>query len=153
MAGQQNWGERWEVYNNEHTWNLIDTLFALADELGKSVAQLALRWVMQGQAVTAPIIGVRTMRHLEDNLGATGWALDEAQMARLDAASAHPRPIPMISSPTGHDGAKRPRPPNAAVGGKKRSPCPVETRQGERKFTISYPTQQGTRYLTPSRTR
>ena len=94
MASQQNWGERWEVYNNEHTWALIDTLFALADELGKSVAQIALRWVMQGQAVTAPIIGVRTMRHLEDNLGATGWALDEAQMARLDAASAHPLPYP-----------------------------------------------------------
>jgi aryl-alcohol dehydrogenase-like predicted oxidoreductase len=94
MASQQNWGERWEVYANEHTWHLIDTLFAIAEELSKTVAQVALRWVMQRPGVTAPIIGVRTMRHLEDNFGALGWTLSAAQMERLDAASAHPLPYP-----------------------------------------------------------
>ena len=40
------------------------------------------------------IIGARDEAQLRDNLGAVGWALDAAQIARLDAASARPCPIP-----------------------------------------------------------
>lgn len=93
-ASKQNWGERWENYANEHTWNLLDTVFAIAETTGKSVAQVALRWLLQKPGVTAPILGVRTMKHLEDNLGAAGWSLTDAQMAQLDTASAHPLPYP-----------------------------------------------------------
>ncbi|MBN2469267.1 MAG: aldo/keto reductase [Anaerolineae bacterium] len=93
-ASKQNWGERWENYDNEHTWNLLDIVFAIAEATGKSVAQVALRWLLQKPGVTAPIIGVRTMGHLEDNLGAAGWTLSGEQMAQLDEASAHPLPYP-----------------------------------------------------------
>ena len=93
-ASKQNWGEKWENYANEHTWNLLDTVFAIAEQTGKSVAQVALRWLLQKPGVTAPILGVRTMKHLEDNLGAASWSLSDEQMAALDTASATPLPYP-----------------------------------------------------------
>jgi aryl-alcohol dehydrogenase-like predicted oxidoreductase len=44
--------------------------------------------------VTAPIIGVRNLDHLKDNLGAIGWALTAEQMAKLDDVSRKPLPYP-----------------------------------------------------------
>lgn len=93
-AGKQNWGEAWNKYNNEHTWTVIDTLFAVAEEAGKTPAQVALNWVLHRPGITAPIIGVRTLAHLQTNLGAAGWSLSESQMARLTQASDKPLPYP-----------------------------------------------------------
>ena len=86
-ASQKGWSESWDTYANERTWSVLDTLFAVAAETGKSPAQVSLRWLLQRPGVTAPILGVRTLRHLEDNLGATGWTLDAGQMQRLDEVS------------------------------------------------------------------
>jgi len=73
---------------------VIDELLALAKETEKTPAQVALNWVLNTPGITAPIIGVRTMAHLEDNLGATGWALSAEQMKKLDHASDLPLPYP-----------------------------------------------------------
>lgn len=93
-AEKNKWGERWSEYANEHTWKVIDTLLAVAKETGKTPAQVALNWVMNQPGITAPILGVRTMAHLEDNLGATGWTLSEEQTSRLNEASDVPLPYP-----------------------------------------------------------
>src|SRR5688572_31497467 len=49
------------------------TLFrsAVASEVQRTVAQVALNWLLQKSVVTSPILGARTLAHLEDNLGAT----------------------------------------------------------------------------------
>lgn len=86
-ASKYNWSESWDKYATERTWTVLDRLFDVAAQSGKEPAQVALRWLMQKPGVTAPIIGVRSMRHLESNLGAAGWALTAEQMASLDAAS------------------------------------------------------------------
>jgi aryl-alcohol dehydrogenase-like predicted oxidoreductase len=86
-AEKGGWSEAWSKYNTEHTWNVLDTVFVVADETGKSPAQVALRWLLQKPGVTAPIIGTRTKKHLQDNLGATGWTLSAEQMEKLDKAS------------------------------------------------------------------
>jgi aryl-alcohol dehydrogenase-like predicted oxidoreductase len=93
-ASKRGWSESWDQYANEHTWSVVDALFEVAEELDKSPAQAALNWVMNQPGVTAPIIGVRTMAHLEDNMGAAGWQMDAAQMERLTAASDKPLPYP-----------------------------------------------------------
>jgi aryl-alcohol dehydrogenase-like predicted oxidoreductase len=93
-ASSQGWSERWEVYATERTWTILDTLFAVAEEAGKTPAQTALRWVLQRPGITAPIIGARTMEQLAGNMGSTGWALTAAQMDRLNAASAPPDVYP-----------------------------------------------------------
>jgi aryl-alcohol dehydrogenase-like predicted oxidoreductase len=86
-AEAKGWSESWSAYNNEQTWSLLDVLFAVAEEAGHSVAQVALNWVLNRPTVTAPIIGARTMDQLEANLGCAGWTLEPEQVARLDAAS------------------------------------------------------------------
>ena len=94
MGPQGLGGEAWDIYNNERTWTVIDTLLAVTEETGKSPAQVALRWLIQRPGVTAPIIGARKLEHLEDNLGAAGWMLSADQMARLTAAGDAQGPYP-----------------------------------------------------------
>jgi aryl-alcohol dehydrogenase-like predicted oxidoreductase len=93
-AGEQGWGESWEAYNNERTWSLLDEFFAVAEEVGKAPAQVAINWLLRRPGVTAPIIGARDLEQLESNLGASGWALDAARMERLDRASDPGLPYP-----------------------------------------------------------
>lgn len=93
-ADKQNWGERWELYATERTWTLLDTLFAVAQECGRTPAQVAINWLLNRPGVTAPIIGARSLKHLEDNLGASGWSLSPEQMERLTKAGDLPAPYP-----------------------------------------------------------
>jgi aryl-alcohol dehydrogenase-like predicted oxidoreductase len=94
IAEQEGWSETWSIYGNERTWSIIDVLLEVAEEVGKSPAQVALNWLLHQPGVTAPIIGVRTLDHLEDNLGAIGWSLSEMQMTRLNEVSELELPYP-----------------------------------------------------------
>lgn len=91
---ERTWTEEWTNYNHDATWHVIDTLLAIAHEVDKSPAQVALNWLLQRPGVTAPIIGARTMEQLEDNLGAVGWSLASEQMERLNKASDKRMPYP-----------------------------------------------------------
>lgn len=93
-AEEKGWDESWSNYNNEYTWQVIDALLAIAEEVGKTPAQVAINWLLQRPGVTAPILGARTMAQLEDNLGAVGWALSADQMDKLNKASDLPLPYP-----------------------------------------------------------
>ncbi|MCC6891559.1 MAG: aldo/keto reductase [Anaerolineae bacterium] len=71
----------------EWFFSLIDTLDAVAAETGKTVAQVALNWLLQRPTVATLIIGARNEEQLQQNLGAVGWNLTVEQVAKLDAAS------------------------------------------------------------------
>lgn len=88
------WTEDWANYNMDATWQVVDALHEIAQETGKSPAQVALNWLLQRPGVTAPIIGARTMAQLQDNLGAVGWSLSAEQMACLNQASHKRLPYP-----------------------------------------------------------
>jgi aryl-alcohol dehydrogenase-like predicted oxidoreductase len=88
------WPEAWQIYANERTWNVVDGVLDVAGKTGRSPAQVALRWLMQQPAVTAPIIGARTLEQFEDNLGAAGKPLADEHVDRLTAASDRPLPYP-----------------------------------------------------------
>ena len=62
----------------------VERYEAFCRELGEPPARVALAWLLHQPAVTAPIIGPRTMEHLEDAVAATELSLDEAALARLD---------------------------------------------------------------------
>ncbi|RJF91595.1 aldo/keto reductase [Sphingomonas cavernae] len=74
---------------------------AVAAELGCSPAQVALAWTLLNPAVTSPVMGVRTLAQLKDNLGALAVEFDEGQIERLDAASRIARGFPheLLASP------------------------------------------------------
>lgn len=93
-AEEQGWSEAWSIYNDERTWNILDELFAVAEEAGKTPAQVAIGWLLQRPGVTAPIIGARTMKHLEDNLSAIDQPLNDEHMARLNEVSEPQLPYP-----------------------------------------------------------
>ena len=78
----------------EYLYRVVDAIDAIAAETGKTVPQIALNWLLQRPTVSTIIIGARNEEQLRANLGALGWKLTPEQMARLDAASAVPRPYP-----------------------------------------------------------
>ena len=88
------WDDLPEQRESERTWRIVDALNEVSNECGKTPAQVALNWLLQQPGVTAPIFGARTPEQLEDNLGSTGWSLDEDDLAKLDEASAMPLPSP-----------------------------------------------------------
>jgi aryl-alcohol dehydrogenase-like predicted oxidoreductase len=73
---------------NEYLHSVVDALDAVAKETGKSLAQIALNWLLQRPTVSTVIIGARNEEQLRQNLGAADWNLTSAQIAALDAASA-----------------------------------------------------------------
>ena len=93
-AGKLGWSETWDVYANERTWSIIDEMCAVAKDVGKEPVQVALRWLLERPGVTAPIIGVRTMSHLESNLGSIGWKLGDLHMSKLNRISQIMPPYP-----------------------------------------------------------
>src|SRR3954471_4760977 len=73
---------------DEYLYTVVDAIDAIAAETGKTVAQIALNWLLQRPTVATLIIGARDEAQLRQNLGAVGWNLTPEQVARLDAASA-----------------------------------------------------------------
>ncbi|HEX4363447.1 MAG TPA: aldo/keto reductase, partial [Solirubrobacteraceae bacterium] len=69
---------------NQRKLDAADALGALADEAGISLIDMALAFVIRHPAVTAAIIGPRTMEQLESQLGAVDVTLDDALLDRID---------------------------------------------------------------------
>ena len=69
---------------NQAKLDAADALAQLADEAGISLIHMALAFVIRHPAVTAAIIGPRTMEHLESQLGAAAVELDIALLDRID---------------------------------------------------------------------
>jgi aryl-alcohol dehydrogenase-like predicted oxidoreductase len=86
--------EAWSKRATERNWAIVDELGTIAEECERSYAQVALNWLLRRPGVSSPIIGATKMEQLEDNLGASGWELDEGQVERLDKVSALPETYP-----------------------------------------------------------
>jgi aryl-alcohol dehydrogenase-like predicted oxidoreductase len=86
--------EAWERRSQERNWLIVDTVDQIAEQRQKSHAQIALAWLLAREEVSSVIIGARTPEQLTDNLGATGWQLQEAELERLNDVSAVPLGYP-----------------------------------------------------------
>ena len=77
---------RYDLSNPENRAKLdaAEDLALLADEAGISMIELALGFVLAHPAVTAPIIGPRTMEQLESQLGAAESKLADDVLDRID---------------------------------------------------------------------
>jgi aryl-alcohol dehydrogenase-like predicted oxidoreductase len=69
---------------NRRKLEVADQLVRLADEAGITLIQLAIAFVLNHPAVTAPIIGPRTMDQLESQLPAADVVLDGELLDRID---------------------------------------------------------------------
>jgi len=75
---------------DEILFRVVDVLDEIAGETGKSVAQVALNWLLQRPTVVNLVIGARNEEQLKQNLAAIGWNLTTEQVKRLDEASDRP---------------------------------------------------------------
>ena len=82
---------------DEYVYRVVDALDEVAKETGKTVPQIALNWLLQRPSVANVIIGARNEEQLRQNLGAVGWNLTPAQVAKLDAASADHAGLPVLA--------------------------------------------------------
>ena len=62
----------------------VQGLRPIADDLGLSMAQLALAWVLQNKNVAAAIIGASRPEQVHDNVKAAGVTLDDDVLKRID---------------------------------------------------------------------
>jgi aryl-alcohol dehydrogenase-like predicted oxidoreductase len=72
---------------SERGLRIAAEVHAIAGEIGRTPAQVALNWARQQDPQIIPIVGARTEAQLRDNLGCLDFMLDEAQLARLHAVS------------------------------------------------------------------
>jgi len=95
-----------ETISEERLFGIVDVLDEVAGETGKTVAQVALNWLLQRPTVSNIIIGARNEEQLKQNIAAVGWNLTQDQVKRLDKASEltpvypywHQRQFPMLNA-------------------------------------------------------
>ena len=80
-------GSHGPATNFERLYTIVDALDEVAEETGKSIAQISLNWLLQRPTVANIIIGARNEEQLKQNLAAVGWNLTIEQVKKLDAAS------------------------------------------------------------------
>jgi len=97
-------------FEEERLFRIVDALDGVANEVGKTIPQVALNWLLRRPTVSNVIIGARNEAQLVENIGSVGWRLSPAQIATLDAASDqapaypvwHQRGFPMLNENGGH---------------------------------------------------
>lgn len=64
----------------------VQKLRPIADEVGLSMAQLAIAWVLQNPNVSAALVGASRPEQVSENVKAAGVTLDAAVLAEIDDA-------------------------------------------------------------------
>ncbi|SDT01207.1 Predicted oxidoreductase [Paenibacillaceae bacterium GAS479] len=78
-AGSRSGDQRWEKHREQ-----LEQYGKLCDELGETEDLVSLAWLLHQPAVTAPIIGVRTLEQFERSLRALEIKLDESTLKHID---------------------------------------------------------------------
>ncbi|QLK26868.1 aldo/keto reductase [Natrinema zhouii] len=68
----------------EENWAVLERVRDIADAHDATPAQVALAWLLHMDVVDAPIVGPRTIDHLEDTVGALGVDLTDGELEQLE---------------------------------------------------------------------
>ncbi len=74
-------GEEWQKNQD-----FLDRLREIADEIGKTVAQVVVNWTIHQSGITAALCGAKRAYQIEETAGAMGWKLTDDQLARINQA-------------------------------------------------------------------
>lgn len=89
-AGEQDfrglYSPRFQGENLNTNLALVERLRAIAQEMGASVAQVAIAWVMAQGADIVPLVGARRRDRLSEALGASQLVLSPSQLERIAGA-------------------------------------------------------------------
>jgi aryl-alcohol dehydrogenase-like predicted oxidoreductase len=73
-------------------WGKIERLSRLAESYGKTIPQVAIRWVLESQAVSCAIAGAKNPKQVEDNIGSMDWEMskiDREWLSKEDSNLSH----------------------------------------------------------------
>ena len=73
-------------YMNDETLTRVQKLKPIADDLGLSMSQLAIAWVLANDNVAAALVGASRPEQIADNVKAAGVTLEADVLARIDEA-------------------------------------------------------------------
>jgi 1-deoxyxylulose-5-phosphate synthase len=83
-AASKSMGPMMGRFRDDSVLAAVQRVRPVADDLGLTMAQLALAWVLQEDNVASAIIGASRPDQIDENVGAVGVALDDEVMARID---------------------------------------------------------------------
>jgi aryl-alcohol dehydrogenase-like predicted oxidoreductase len=63
----------------------VEDLKAMAIRYGKSLPQFALRWTLSNPVVSSALVGCRSPKEVDDNVGALGWSISDKDMKEIEA--------------------------------------------------------------------
>jgi aryl-alcohol dehydrogenase-like predicted oxidoreductase len=81
-------------YPEAQLFDIVDVLQEIATARERTVAQVALNWLLQRPTVSSIIIGARNEEQLRTNLEAVSFNLTKEEVERLDTVSARPLTYP-----------------------------------------------------------
>src|SRR6516165_7882339 len=76
------------LFELEHlfrTLRAVAELTGMAARYGKTLPQFALRWTTSNPVVSTALVGCRNPKEVDDNVGALGWSISDANMKEIDA--------------------------------------------------------------------
>jgi aryl-alcohol dehydrogenase-like predicted oxidoreductase len=73
-------------FMDDDVLNRVQQLKPVADELGLTMAQLAVAWVLQNDNVAAALVGASRPEQVSENVKAAGVKIPEELMTRIDDA-------------------------------------------------------------------
>jgi aryl-alcohol dehydrogenase-like predicted oxidoreductase len=80
-------GDEWQKNQD-----LVDKLRAVADDAGRTVAQVVIAWTIHQPGITVALCGAKRPDQIRDNAGAVGWELTTEQLTAIDRALAERGP-------------------------------------------------------------
>ncbi len=84
----EKWKDRFAAYDSPRGWRTIEAVKAIAKEKETTASAVSLAWLLAKPAVTSVIFGARSLEQLDDNLKAADVKLTDADVKKLDEASA-----------------------------------------------------------------
>jgi len=76
-------GDEWQKNHD-----FLDALREIADQTGRTIAQLVVNWTIHRPGITAALCGAKQPWQIEETAGAIGWEFSADDLARIDAAIA-----------------------------------------------------------------
>ncbi len=85
-AASKSMGSMMGRFRDDSVLAAVQRLRPIADDLGLTMAQLALAWVLQEENVASAITGASRPDQIDDNVAASGVAIDDGVLAMIDEA-------------------------------------------------------------------
>jgi aryl-alcohol dehydrogenase-like predicted oxidoreductase len=91
---EEHWEEAEHRRATDPNFDVVEIAQEIAARLGATVPQVALAWMLGVEGISAPIIGPRSLEHLDDAIGCLDLELTEADRAALESPTPPPEMYP-----------------------------------------------------------